>query len=295
MKMPNQSLSARYTLPLRRSFLGIVSTLAMIALLFACGEQKDLEQEQPSSQNLAPKTSQSTEHQYFHKQEQSPKAEWGYNSENGPKLWGNLSPDYALCKEGEKQSPIDISSPSKKDLPPIEFSYQPAKINLIYNGHTIEEKEEEGNYIRSEGKQFALKQFHFHAPSEHTVNGENTAMEMHLVHKAEDGAVAVIGVLIKQGQKNENFKTIWEYLPTPENSEVQSNKTVNAIDLLPENRDYYRYSGSFTTPPCTEDVDWFVLSTPIELSAEQIDQFKEIISGNNRPTQPLNKRTVYGP
>ena len=118
-------------------------------------------------------------------------------------------------------------------------------------------------------------------------------MEMHLVHKAEDGAVAVVAVMIKQGAENMSFTSIWENLPTPEKSEVQVARTVDATDLIPGNHAYYRYRGSFTTPPCTEGVIWMVLMVPIELSLGQIDKFKSIINGNNRPIQHLNGRKIY--
>ncbi|MCP4001396.1 MAG: carbonic anhydrase family protein, partial [Gammaproteobacteria bacterium] len=118
-------------------------------------------------------------------------------------------------------------------------------------------------------------------------------MEMHLVHKAKDGTVTVIAVMIKQGAENVSFTSIWENLPTPRNSEVQVARTVDATDLLPGNHAYYRYRGSFTTPPCTEGVIWLVMEAPIELSLGQIDKFKSIINGNNRPVQILNGRKIY--
>ncbi len=232
------------------------------------------------------------EHHYFHKKEQPYAAEWGYEGDIGPKHWGSLSPSYILAKQGKQQSPIDISKPIENDLPRVVFNYRPAKINLVYNGHTIEE-EEGGSHILIKGKLFELKQFHFHAPSEHTINDRHADMEMHLVHKAEDGVVAVIAVMIKQGAENRNFASIWENLPTPENSEVHIARTVDAADLIPGNHAYYHYRGSFTTPPCAEGVVWLVMVEPIELSPGQINKFKSIINGNNRPVQLLNGRDVY--
>ncbi len=232
------------------------------------------------------------DHHYFHKQEKSHAAEWGYDGDTGPSHWGDLSGDYVPAKTGTKQSPIDITDAEDKELPEIVFDYKPAKIDLVYNGHNVEEMEEEGSAIQVHGKKFALKQFHFHAPSEHTIDGKHTDMEMHLVHKSGDGAIAVVGVMITEGAENKAFDSVWNYLPTEKNKELKYDTTIDAGTLLPNMRDYYYYKGSFTTPPCTEGVAWYVLTTPIELSAAQIDKFKAIISGNNRPTQPLNGRIV---
>jgi carbonic anhydrase len=225
-------------------------------------------------------TSQNTtnfEHHYFRKTEQPHTAEWGYEGDIGPKHWGSLSPAYILAKQGEQQSPIDISKPIEKDLPRVVFNYRLSKINLVYNGYTIEE-EEGGSHIRFKEELFELKQFHLHASSEHTINGKHADMEMHLVHKAKDGTVAVIAVMIEQGAENRSFTSIWENLSTPEKTKVRVARTVDATDLLPLNYAYYRYRGSFTTPPCTEGVIWIVLAAPNELSPRQIDKFKSIIN-----------------
>ena len=121
-------------------------------------------------------------------------------------------------------------------------------------------------------------------------------MEMHLVHTSDDGHVAVIGVLIREGAENPAFAPLWDYLPTEENRASRPGVSIQAESFLPGDRDYYRYEGSFTTPPCTEGVLWLVLTTPIELSAEQITAFRQVIDGNNRPVQALNGRelTVSG-
>ena len=272
-----------------KCFLMVVAAIVVSVLPLACVQHPSttLQSHSVSVQNTT-----DSEHHYFHKTEKPHAAEWGYEGDIGPKNWGDLSPAYILAKQGEQQSPIDISKPIQKDLPRVVFNYRPAKINLVYNGHTIEE-EEGGSHIRIEDKFFELKQFHFHAPSEHTINGSHADMEMHLVHKAKDGVVTVVAVMIKQGAENRSFTSIWENLPTPVKREVQVARTVDATDLLPRNHTYYRYRGSFTTPPCTEGVTWFVLTVPIELSPGQINKFKSIINNNNRPTQHLNERKIY--
>jgi len=176
--------------------------------------------------------------------------------------------------------------------PEIKFDYQPAAVNLVYNGHTIEEKDQDGGSITIGGRTFSLQQFHFHSPSEHTVDAKSYAMEMHLVHKNEAGQVAVVGVFIKVGKENRAFSPLWTYLPKEENKRLTYEGKVDVLSMLPKEKRYYHYMGSFTTPPCTEGVYWYVLKEPVELSKIQIDKFRSIISGNNRPVQPLNGRKI---
>ncbi|MBI1743482.1 carbonic anhydrase family protein [Candidatus Acetothermia bacterium] len=227
-------------------------------------------------------------------------AEWGYEGKTGPDFWGSLSPDYALCSSGKAQSPINIvdSVATKQNLRDIVFHYEPTKLHLLNNGHTLELEYEEGSSIEIDGTKYGLVQLHFHAPSEHTINGRQFDMEMHLVHKSASGNLAVIGVMIRKGKENKAYEQLWNNLPAEKDKEASLNAKVNADDLLPANRLTYRYTGSLTTPPCSEGVSWNVLTTPIEFSQGQIDRFTEVLNRscctfNNRPVQPLNGRELY--
>ena len=218
---------------------------------------------------------------------------WGYEAENGPNVWGQLTPEYGLCSAGIHQSPIDIVNPTPVKLSPITFYYQPTSLNIRNTGNTIEVVYPAGSWIEVDGTKYHLLQFHFHAPSEHTVAGNQDDMEMHFVHESENGTLAVIGVLIKSGSVNTAFNSFWHYLPSIPGEPAQINTVIlNAFDLLPSVKYTYRYNGSLTTPPCLEGVKWFVLTTPIEMSQSQIAAFKAILSGNNRPVQPLNGREL---
>jgi len=217
---------------------------------------------------------------------------WTYEGESGPAHWGSLSEDYATCAKGQSQSPIDISGAQDKDVADVEFAYQDSAINILNNGHTIQVNYDKGSSITVDGKEYHLLQFHFHTPSEHTVGSQHFDTEMHLVHKSDDGKLAVVGVLIKRGEDNEAFEDIIENLPEHAGDKDTLEDTVNAEDLLPQDRSSYRYSGSLTTPPCSEDVTWIVMKTPIELSGDQVDALHEILNDNNRPTQPLHKRAL---
>ena len=222
------------------------------------------------------------------------KTEWGYEAENGPEVWAQLSPEYILCAEGTHQSPINIVNPTPVELPALVFNYQPAALNIHNTGHTIEVAYPEGSWIEVDGARYQLLQFHFHAPSEHTVGGQPFDMEMHLVHKSEEGNLAVVGVFIESGRENAEFTPIWDQLPSvPSESVHNEGVSFNAIGLLPGSRNAYHYDGSLTTPPCSEGVKWFVLTTPIEMSETQIAAFKAIIPDNNRPVQPLNGRKLF--
>lgn len=220
---------------------------------------------------------------------------WGYTGEAAPENWGELSPEFVLCAEGLGQSPIDIvdSQASAEDLPALSFNYQPIALNEINNGHTLQVNYSEGSFIEANGTRYDLLQFHFHAPSEHTLNGQNVAMEMHLVHRSAEGKLAVVGVMINPGDVNHAYDLVWDYMPANNGDTREvSTASINANDLLPAERSYYHYVGSLTTPPCSEGVEWYVLTTPVLLSEGQIASFKAIMNNNNRPVQALNDRSI---
>ena len=243
-------------------------------------------------------------------QSDTEKTEWGYEAENGPDVWGHLSPEYLLCAEGRHQSPIDLVNPTPAELPPIPYDYSPTNMNIRNTGHTIEVACPEGNWIEVDGTRYELLQFHFHAPSEHTVVGKLFDMEVHFVHKSEDGALAVVGLLIERGRHKFAFDPIWSHLPTVPGETQRIENVTEDGSLIVDPRfmfapndqvedvaaslflSYYRYDGSLTTPPCSEGITWIVLTTPIEMSEAQIAAFKAIIHDNNRPVQPLNGREL---
>ncbi|MDE3001135.1 MAG: carbonic anhydrase family protein [Gemmatimonadota bacterium] len=224
----------------------------------------------------------------------SDKPAWGYGAENGPAAWGRLSADYALCADGLRQSPVDLRNPTPASLPAITFNYRPTPLNVHNNGHTIEVASNGENWLGVGGERYDLAQYHFHAPSEHTVAGRSFDMEMHLVHRNEKGALAVIGVLIRRGRRHVAFDPVWEHLPQSagEMKRIEG-VSVNPADLLPPDTRAYRYDGSLTTPPCSQDVSWFVIATPMEMSEAQIAAFEAIFHNNNRPVQALNGREVF--
>lgn len=221
------------------------------------------------------------------------KAHWGYEGHEGPAHWGDLAAEYATCKTGKSQSPINITAARSAKLADIKFSYQPSALDVVNNGHTIQVNYAPGSNIDVGGKQYKLLQFHFHSPSEHTVDGKPYDMVAHLVHQAGDGQLGVIGVLMKKGKANAVIDAIWANLPKHAGDHKQTDAQINVADLLPVTHGYYNYSGSLTTPPCSEGVNWMVLQTPIEVSAEQVAAFTNIFSTSVRPVQPLHDRPVH--
>jgi len=228
---------------------------------------------------------------------------WHYEGDEGPAHWGTISPRFASCLSGRAQSPIDIVAPSRgATTDAIALNFAPASLRIIHHdhvadavntGHTIQVNYTDGDTLTVGGRAYQLVQYHFHAPSEHTVNGKQFPMEMHLVHTNAEGQLAVIGVLIAEGAHNAAFDPIWANLPVMKDVEHHLEHVKVDVDaLLPQARTTYRYEGSLTTPPCSEGVEWFVMTTPIALSKAQIDAFTALFHFNSRPVQPLNRRTV---
>ena len=220
---------------------------------------------------------------------------WSYEGEGSPEHWGALNEEYKTCQNGMNQSPINIDTTFKTHLSPLDTHYIDGPITLINNGHTIQSglKTTTADTVTIDGTPFTLQQFHFHAPSENTVHGKHYAMEMHLVHKSAQGAVAVVAVMFDQGAENSELNKLWATMPEKAD---QTAKIVTQMDLnalLPADKTYWRFSGSLTTPPCSEGVTWIVLKHPLTLSSAQLAKFSHAMHhDNNRPIQPLNGRVV---
>jgi carbonic anhydrase len=191
------------------------------------------------------------------------------------------------------QSPIDIQKTVKADLPPIEFDYHPSPLRIVDNGHTVQVTYAPGSSIRAGDREYALKQFHFHRPSEESIHGRHYEMSLHLVHADAEGRLAVVAVLLDRGAENALVRELWSHLPKEkEKEETDAGVQVDAARLLPADRGYYTFEGSLTTPPCSENVTWLVLKQPSPVSAEEVSQFAKLYSNDARPIQPLNGRVV---
>jgi carbonic anhydrase len=225
------------------------------------------------------------------------KTPWSYDGSKGPEHWGELDPDYAACNTGKQQAPIDIRNAKKSaDLPALRFDYKSGPLRIVNNGYTavrVNYSPGNGNWLTAGGTRYQLTQFHFHHPSEEYIHGKPFEMAIHFMHQADDGKVAGVVVLLKRGAANATVQQLWEHMPAePGAEQAIAGVEVNTAGLLPRDPAYYTYMGSQTAPPCTEGVAWFVLKTPVELSAEQIGAFARLYPHDVRPVQPLNGRVV---
>ncbi|SIR28073.1 carbonic anhydrase [Aeromonas veronii] len=217
---------------------------------------------------------------------------WEYSGEAGPAHWAKLTPEFGQCA-GSNQSPVDLSGLVEAKLAPLVLHYQAGGNTVVNNGHTVQVGYAPGSTLQLDGTWFELKQFHFHAPSENLIEGKSYPLEGHLVHVSDKGEIAVVAVMFEAGKANPVLAAAWGALPAKVGETQALKAQLSAEQLLPENRDYYRFSGSLTTPPCSEGVRWLVMKQPVEVSQAQIDAFKAVMHHpNNRPVQPLNGRVV---
>ncbi|MCX7208044.1 MAG: carbonic anhydrase family protein [Proteobacteria bacterium] len=220
---------------------------------------------------------------------------WGYEgAKTGPNSWGSMSPSFSLCSEGKEQSPINITTSYAQEMDKIKFSYGMTRITVVNNGHTIQLNIDPGSFIEVFGAKYQLLQFHFHTPSEEAIGGIRYPMVAHLVHKSEEGKLAVVAALIQQGaQNNPLIEELWDKMPSEHNETRTFDKlTYSPAALLPLDQSFYTFMGSLTTPPCSEGVRWLVMKNPLSISARQIARFQKIFPMNARPIQSLNARNV---
>ena len=218
---------------------------------------------------------------------------WSYSGATGPAKWGSLSPDYALCGTGKSQSPVNIVGAVQGGTGSLEFDYRDSPLKVLNTGRTAKIPYEAKSHIRAGGDVYKLKQFHFHSPSENTLNDKRFAMEMHLVHRNTKGELTVVGVFFKKGATNLNIRKLWGVIPEKAKNEGSlPGSFINAAAFLPTNGSYFHFKGSLTTPPCSENVNWYILKTPLEISEEQIKTFVNLMQKNARPVQAMNERKV---
>jgi carbonic anhydrase len=218
---------------------------------------------------------------------------WGYEKESGPQNWGKLDPKFALCASGKNQSPIDLKDFVEADLKPLKLDYKAGAAEILNNGHTVQVNYNAGSSLGVDGVSFELKQFHFHAPSENKINGKPFPLESHLVHADKDGNLAVVSVMFQEGAASRLLAKLWEKMPNKAGEKNAVPGGLNVTQMMPKERDYYRFNGSLTTPPCSEGVRWFVVKRPATASKAQIEQFSKAVGvANNRPIQPANARAV---
>jgi len=220
---------------------------------------------------------------------------WGYMGETGPSHWSEVKKNFGMCSKGKVQSPINIIASKDVELKPLVLNYKSNAKGIINNGHTVQVNIKDGSVLKLDGLDYKLKQFHFHVPSENNINGNAFPLEAHFVHATDDGKLAVIGVMFAEGKKNKMLKKIWRKLSKLEvgHEEKFNLKSKHIKELMPKNKDYYKFMGSLTTPPCSENVKWYVYKNHLTVSKKQINKFFKVFGfPNNRPIQDTNKRVI---
>lgn len=232
---------------------------------------------------------------------------FSYTGNNGPREWGHLSPDFEMCSTGKSQSPINILTKKAivdKNMKPLRRMYSISNATLVNHGFNVMMEFGNAGIWLLDGKNYTLQQMHWHTPSEHMLDGAKQDAELHLVHRSIDGSIAVIGILFEIGRADPILAKVQKYLATLAYEE-QKKQVLGEIPLgvfkawrLRRNtRKYYRYVGSLTTPPCSENVLWHVFGKVRSISKEQIEALRAPLTysckTNSRPVQPLNGRKVY--
>ena len=241
----------------KKSFklIGLLSLIAATILLVACQSE------------TKSKTSKSQE------------VQWGYTGITGPEHWGDLSKDYELSKNGKEQSPINITGAEDVDLPELNLNNQESEAQVENNGHTIEVSFKNPKNTLTIGKE--------------EIDGKTYPLEGHFVYKTDNGKITVVSVLYNYGDKNQALQLIWDKMPQAANTETDLSQAISPDDFYPENKDYYNFEGSLTTPPCTEGVNWIVFKSQETVSKEQVEKFSQTLGfENNRPIQDANGRKI---
>ena len=218
---------------------------------------------------------------------------WTYEGSMGPDHWGEISPDFRLCKAGHMQSPIDLGGSEIPGKFVVRAAYKPGALMILNNGHTVQVSIPDGSTMASGIQRYKLLQIHFHTPSEETIYGIHYPMVAHFVHVDHAGNYAVLGVLFEEGMHNPELDKLIKAAPAHETpARLVAGVTFDPSKLLPAHLGVYRFEGSLTTPPCTEGVHWHVATHPVAASAAQIGALHAILGDNARPTQPLHGRLL---
>ena len=224
---------------------------------------------------------------------------WSYDGETSPEHWAENEKE-SECGSNH-QSPVDIVTANAivqaSGLKASDVHYDASTIihDVVNNGHSVQYNfEDKENYVTFKGKRYNLAQFHFHAASEHSVNGMHFPLVIHMVHVSDDKDYVVFAVMVSEGNENDAFDFLESYLPVKPGETKLIGEPHHFEYYLLANFDHYYYQGSLTTPPCTEAVNWFVFKEAMKASPDQVGAIAELMPTNNyRPTQPLNDRTVY--
>lgn len=270
-------------MPVKNAFRFSLSLAAIIALS-ACNNSATMEHTVSSqSPVIHPPTALHNTH-----------PAWSYTGNTGPVFWGDLDGNEA-CKIGNEQSPINIQKVIKSTGSAPQPNFTNSDIDILNNGHTVVfTPTNDNNTSIIDGETYTLKQFHYHTPSEHQVSGLNYPAELHFVHANSRGNLAVIGVMLNPTATNNTnmYSLVNASVGATKRHQATHLQNVPLSTFLPTDTQFYNYNGSLTTPPCSEQVKWFVASKPLSVTQEELFILKQLYSNNNRPIQPLEDREI---
>lgn len=220
---------------------------------------------------------------------------WSYEGRTGPDNWHRLRPSYGLCASGQRQAPIAIDSRTTLQGPAeaLDFRYGPVGASVWHTGHNIQVDVAPGNLLTVRGTQFELVELRFQHPGEGSINGKTFPMSVQLWHRSATGELLVLAIPLDVGAANPMIDTVWTYMPLDTDDRVPlPEAALDPSGLLPMDKRYFQFMGSLPTPPCSEDVLWLVMKTPVTLSAAQLTLFGQMFPLSARPPQPTNERPV---
>ncbi|TVT52352.1 MAG: carbonic anhydrase [Azoarcus sp. PHD] len=218
---------------------------------------------------------------------------WSYGGDTGPERWGSLRPDWKICSEGKRQSPINLQNGVAVDLDPVKFDYRATRFRTTDTGNLLRVSVGEGMSIEVRGRRYELEHLTLHRPSEERVGGGASDMAVHFHHRSAEGRQAIVAVLLERGeQPNAMLQAVLNNLPLEKGNTYMPDVTIDLAAFLPTQPAHFLYMGSQTTPPCTEDVLWVVMKQTVLLSDDQLAIFNRLYPRNSRPIQPTNGRLV---
>jgi carbonic anhydrase len=227
-----------------------------------------------------------------HRENNRETSHWGYAGDVAPYHWSSIKHEYKSCGEGRQQSPINLlSSKAKRLKQPIRFAYEDMVGQVENNGHSIVLEFPTRPYVEMEGIRFYLRQMHFHAKSEHALEGVFYPAELHIVHESSDRQLLVLGFFLEFD--DENYDRYGFFRSLPRVGEKKISDEIQLAKLVQFNGAHFYYRGSLTTPPCTENVRWVIFDKHIKLSSAQLRSFESLYSNNYRPLVPLQDHQLF--
>ena len=213
---------------------------------------------------------------------------WAFEGPLGPENWGER---YAMCARGRNQAPINIAGPLMRVKYDLVQDYRNGPLAMVNDGKTVVVNVSPGSRMRIDSLPYELVSLTFQRPSGEQIDGKPAPMGIHFLHRDLNGKMVTVVVLLKEGNENPGIKLLWSHMPAKEGPEVKpEGVSINPANLLPRDMKFFRYDGSLSTPPCSENMRYYVLKEPINISREQILQFPYKVA--SRPVQPQNGRPI---